>query len=86
MRRGDLPEKCLADRAVAVDLYASVFTLYGKLPNLVKHIFSLHKIINSPRNHVVALSKRNIQCEAHYILLSLLCELSPSTNVFLTCS
>jgi len=44
VQRGDMCEKCLEGTATAVDIYASVFTLYSKLPNLMTHFFCCTKL------------------------------------------
>lgn len=39
MHTGDMRERCLGGSTTTVDVYASLFTLYVKLPNLVTHFF-----------------------------------------------
>lgn len=53
------------------------------LSNFVTRISSLHKIINFPRNYVLAFPMHYIRYEAHYITFSTLLALSPNTNIFL---
>jgi hypothetical protein len=36
---GNMRERCLVGTTTTVDVYASLFTLYGKLPNLVTQFF-----------------------------------------------